>query len=113
MRYRALQLSGPNRHEQLVDPISVHVAGGDGQGSTRRQLDGSGICDSARIHETGIVGDVHQLHLVDRRPLPNAAKSDEILRIEGEHGATGHGTIGPLHLVQRSLVWLGELEDMR
>ena len=113
MRYRALQLSGPNRHEQVVDPISVHIARSDGHWGTRRQLDGSGIRDSARIHETGIVGDVHQLHLVDRRPLPNAAKADEVLRIEGEHGPAGHGPVGPLHLVQRSLVWLGELEGMR
>src|SRR6266550_2523230 len=113
MRYRALQLSGPSRHEQVVDPISVHIAGGDGHRGTWRRVDGSGIRGSPRIHETGIVGDVHQLHLVDRRPLPNAAKSDEVLRIEGEHGTTGHGTLGPFHLVQRSLEWLGELEDMR
>src|SRR5437868_2628057 len=113
MWYRPLQLSGPNRHEHVVDPISVHIARSDGHWGTRGQLDGSGIRDSARIPETGIVGDVHQLHLVDGRPLPNAAKSDEVLRIEGEHGTTGHGPLGPLHLVQRRLVWLGELEAMR
>src|SRR5204862_4870898 len=105
MRYRTLHLSGPHRHEQVVDPISVHITGGDGHRGTWRQVDGSGIRDLARIPETGIVGDVHQLHLVDRRPLPNAAKSDKVLRIESEHGTTGHGTLRPLHLVQRRLVW--------
>src|SRR5207249_1341946 len=35
MRYRALQLSGPNRHEQVVDPISAHIAGSGGQRVTR------------------------------------------------------------------------------